>query len=127
MAKRILIVDDERDMQVYLRTLLRKAGYETATASDGDQALALAGELRPDLITLDLVMPRRSGGTTYEALRAMPETRDIPVVILTGIAAQAEMFDGADPAIPKPDAVLDKPIDREAFLRTVAELVGGGA
>lgn len=125
MTKRILIVDDERDMQIYLRTLLRKAGYETAVAADGEEALSQAEYLRPDLITLDLVMPRRSGTTVYEALRTSPTTRDIPVIILTGIVTRAKMFDGADPAIPKPEAVMDKPIDRAAFLRTVEEFVGG--
>jgi two-component system, OmpR family, alkaline phosphatase synthesis response regulator PhoP len=125
MTKRILIVDDERDMQVYLRTLLRKAGYETAVAADGDEALSLAEEFGPDLITLDLVMPRRSGTTVYEALRTSPGTRHIPVIILTGVATRADMFDGGDPVIPRPEAVMDKPIDRAAFLRTVEEYVGG--
>ena len=120
--KRVLIIDDEKDMQVYLSTLFRKAGYEPLVACDGDEGLRCARETRPDLITLDILMPRQSGVIAYDALRAAPETRDIPVVVLSGLGDQvaAGLGDGR----PAPAAVVDKPIDREAFLATIRELLG---
>ena len=61
MAKKILIIDDENDMRVYLAALFRKAGYETKTASNGEEALLLADSFETDLITLDVLMPKCSG------------------------------------------------------------------
>ena len=124
MSKRILIIDDERDMQIYLKTLFRKAGYEPRIAQNGEEGLKAAREYRPDLITLDVLMPRKSGVLAYESLREDPSTREIPVMIVTGLAGQEGMFLGARGDLPPPNAVMDKPIDREAFLRKVEELIG---
>ena len=121
MAKRILIIDDERDMQVYMATLFRKAGYETAVAANGEEGLRKVPDFKPHLITLDLLMPRKSGVMAFESLRTAPETREIPVVVVTGLAQNKELLrSGVRP----PEAVVDKPIDREALLRTVEELLG---
>lgn len=123
MAKKILIIDDEQDMLVYLATLFETAGYEPITAANGIEGLARARELRPDLITLDIMMPRRSGVRTYSELRSAAETRDIPVIILTGLSRQDDFF-GADLGeLARPDAVVEKPIDRESFLSTVGALL----
>ena len=124
MAKRILIIDDELDMQIYLRTLFRKAGYETAVAANGEEGLELARSFRPHLITLDLLMPRKSGVLTYENLRTTPETRDVPIFVVSGLAGNEEMFRGATAELPLPEAVVDKPINREAFLEKVEEVLG---
>jgi CheY-like chemotaxis protein len=126
MAKTILIIDDERDMQIYLKTLFRKAGYEARVAANGEEGLELARELRPDLITLDLLMPRKSGVLAYEGLRTAPETREIPVIILTGLSSRESLFNGGIGDLPKPEAVVDKPIDRDAFLKQVKEIIGPG-
>ena len=67
MAKKVLIIDDEQDMRVYLEALFRKAGYETETASDGEEGVRLAEAHRPDLITLDVLMPRKWGSRPIEA------------------------------------------------------------
>jgi CheY-like chemotaxis protein len=125
MAKRILIIDDERDMQVYLATLLRKAGYETSVAQNGEEGLKKVDTFKPDLITLDLLMPRQSGVIAYESLRSSPATKEIPVMVVTGLAQHDQLFAHASTGIPKPDAIVDKPIDRDAFLKMVGELIGG--
>jgi CheY-like chemotaxis protein len=127
MDATILIVDDERDMRIYLRTLLRKAGYTVIEAIDGIEGVELALERRPDLIVMDMVMPRQSGATAYETLRDTPETSGIPVVILTGVTTRAAMFDDESSSAPKPAAFLDKPIDREDFLRQIGAILGDRA
>lgn len=125
MAKRILIIDDERDMQVYLGALFRKAGYEVEVAQNGEEGLKKVGEFRPDLVTMDLVMPRRSGVIAFEALRSSPETQEIPVIVVTGLAQHDELFRSDAPDVRPPEAVVEKPIDRERLLETVAGLIGG--
>ena len=122
MAKKILIIDDEKDMQVYLGALFRKAGYETEAASNGEEGVELAQSCQPDLITLDVLMPKKSGIKTYRALRTSAQTRDIPIVVLTGLPRLDDFFGGLGD-LPRPDALVEKPIDREAFLATVKPLI----
>jgi CheY-like chemotaxis protein len=123
MAKTILIIDDEQDMQIYLKTLFRKAGYDTAVASNGEEGLRLARELRPDLITLDLLMPCKSGVLAYEGLRTSSETTTIPVIILSGLPGKEELFKSGVRDLPRPEAVVEKPINREAFLKEVGRIL----
>lgn len=124
MAKKILIIDDERDMQVYLGTLFRKAGYETETASNGDEGLRMAESFQPDLITLDVLMPKRSGVKAYRGLRTSARTSSIPIVVLTGLTRLDDFF-GDLGDLAQPDALVEKPIDRETFLAKVKELIAG--
>ena len=121
----ILIIDDELDMQIYLRTLFRKAGYETEVAANGEAGVEAAVALRPALITLDLLMPRQSGLLAYSALRTRAETREIPVIILTGLSDHQGLLASLADGVPGPAAVVEKPIQREAFLGIVKEAMGG--
>jgi CheY-like chemotaxis protein len=123
MAKKFLIIDDEQDMRVYLEALFRKAGFETETAENGEEGVWLAEAHQPDLITLDVLMPRKSGIKAYRGLRSSEKTREIPIVVLTGLTRLDDFFGDLD-NLPRPDALVEKPIDREAFLETVQELVG---
>jgi CheY-like chemotaxis protein len=123
MPKKILIIDDEKDMRVYLEALFRKAGYETESAADGDQGVWLAEAHKPDLITLDVLMPKKSGVKAYRGLRTSDKTAGIPVIVLTGLTRSDDFF-GNLGELKQPDAVVEKPIDREAFLGMVEELIG---
>ena len=123
MTKKVLIIDDEKDMRVYLEALFRKAGYETETAANGEEGVWLAEAHQPDLITLDVLMPKKSGVKAYRGLRGSEKTRSIPIVVLTGLTRLDDFFGDLD-NLPRPDALVEKPIDREAFLSTVEELVG---
>jgi CheY-like chemotaxis protein len=123
MAKKVLIIDDEKDMRVYLEALFRKAGYEAQTAENGDEGLWMAEAHQPDLITLDILMPKKSGVKAYRGLRSSEKTRSIPIVVLTGLTRLDDFF-GDLGDLPKPDALVEKPIDRELFLKTVAGIVG---
>lgn len=126
MAKRILIIDDEKDMRTYLGALFRKAGYETDTATNGEEGLELAEARKPDLITLDILMPKGSGVRAYRGLRTSAKTVNIPIVVLTGLTRLDDFF-GDLSDLRQPDALVEKPIDRDAFLETVEALLGAGA
>ncbi|MEE4272786.1 MAG: response regulator [Thermoanaerobaculales bacterium] len=123
MTKKILIIDDEKDMRVYLEAVFRKAGYETETAADGDQGVWLAEAQQPDLITLDVLMPKKSGVKAYRSLRTSEKTAAIPIIVLTGLTRSDDFF-GDFGELRKPEAVVEKPIKREEFLETVKELIG---
>ena len=123
MPKKILIIDDEKDMRVYLEALFRKAGYETDSAADGDEGVWLAEAHKPDLITLDVLMPKKSGVKAYRGLRTSDKTADIPIIVLTGLARSDDFFGNLGELRP-PEAVVEKPIEREGFLDKVRELIG---
>jgi signal transduction histidine kinase/ActR/RegA family two-component response regulator len=117
-APRVLVVDDEPDAREIIRLCLMHAGFDVVEAEDGEQALAAARRLRPQAITLDILMPGREGWQVLAALRENPTTRDIPVIVVSvaeeGILAESL---GAQ-------AYLGKPIDRELLSAVVRELVG---
>ena len=70
MAKKILIVDDEPNIVISLEFLMKKEGFEVAVANDGDEALAMVASFNPDMLLLDVMMPKKSGFEVCEALRA---------------------------------------------------------
>lgn len=88
--KKILIVDDEQDVLLMLEKRLVAEGYSVITATNGTDAIALAKSQRPDLIILDIVMPDIEGGKIAEWLKAVPETKNIPVIFLTALLSKTE-------------------------------------
>jgi DNA-binding response OmpR family regulator len=124
MAKKILIIDDEKDMRVYLGTLFRKAGYEIESAPNGEEGITLAKSFGPDLITLDVMMPKKSGMKAYHDLRTSSETKGIPIIVLTGLTKQEDFFGENLGELPRPEAIVEKPIDRESFLEKAKQIMG---
>jgi CheY-like chemotaxis protein len=124
MAKRVLIIDDEKDMRVYLTTLFQKAGYDVDSAENGFEGLVRAQSTKPDLITLDILMPKKSGLKAYRELRKTPETSDVPIIILTGLGRQEDFFGDDHEDVRRPDAIVEKPIDRDAFLKQAKAIMG---
>jgi len=124
MAKKIMIIDDEEDMRIYLRTLFRKAGYETNEAENGDEGCEKVKADLPDLITLDLLMPKRTGVKCFHTLRQDPTTQQIPIVVLTGLPRHEELFSRDFEGPLKPAAIVEKPIDPDGFLKRVQEIIG---
>lgn len=84
--KKILIVDDEPDIRIFLKTVLLDAGFEAMTADNGKRALEKIKECKPDLISLDLVMPRMRGITLLKCLQNNPDLSDIPFIVVTAHA-----------------------------------------
>lgn len=124
MAKKILIVDDEADVRTYLEVFFQENGYETAVAVDGDDAMEKAREFEPDLISLDIIMPRESGQKFYRALVKDPELSDTPVIILSAVTRYKELFARDHKTMPKPFAFVEKPIDKGELLDKVKEAIG---
>lgn len=123
MPQKVLIIDDEKDMRVYLEAVFRKAGYETESAADGDEGVWLAEARKPDLITLDVLMPKKSGIKAYRSLRTSDKTASIPIIVLTGLTRSDDFF-GDFGDLPTPEAVVEKPIDRDDFIEKVREMIG---
>ncbi|HSV73399.1 MAG TPA: response regulator [Chthonomonadales bacterium] len=106
MAKKILAVDDERHIVRLVQVNLERQGYTVVTAFDGKEALEKVGSEQPDLIVLDVMMPYMDGFEVLQALKRNPSTRDIPVIMLTAKAQDADVFrgwqSGADCYLTKP-------------------------
>jgi len=83
--KRILFIEDESALQKTFDEILKKAGYEMIAALDGEIGLRLAKTKRPDLILLDLVLPKMHGFEVLKQLKETPETKDIPIIVLTNL------------------------------------------
>ncbi|MBS1261389.1 MAG: Polar-differentiation response regulator DivK [Calditrichaeota bacterium] len=123
--KTILVVDDEQDIVDYLRSLFEDNGYEVLVAWDGAEAERLTRERRPDLITLDITMPKESGVKAYKDLKRDPELGAIPILIVTGYGdPQLETFISTRRTAPPPEGYFEKPIDRDELLAKVSELIG---
>ncbi len=122
--KTILIVEDEPDTVTYLSTLLEDAGYSTVAAGDGDQALERVKASRPDLITLDITMPNKSGVRFYRDMKESDEWKGIPIIIVTGISSDFEKFISTRRQVPPPEGYLSKPIDKEQMLALIKQYIG---
>jgi diguanylate cyclase (GGDEF)-like protein len=106
MPETILVVDDDPDIARFVEVNLRSAGYDVAVAGDGEEALERAAELRPDLVLLDVMMPRLDGFEVAQRLRKNPQTANTSIIMLTAKALSADkvtgLQSGADDYIIKP-------------------------
>ncbi len=94
MGKKILLVDDERDLVFYTKLFLEEKGYEVTEAYDGQQALDILETFRPDLVLLDVTMPRLTGWDVLKQMQEDPEKVDIPVLMLTARSEDADKARG---------------------------------
>lgn len=124
---RALVVEDEADYADLLASWLREDGYAVETAADGVEALDHVRTRRPDVITLDMQMPRKGGVEFYRQLRSDTEFRDIPIIVVTGLTVddrdiETFMRTFLDVShLPMPDAYLEKPVDGDELRRVVRE------
>ena len=113
MPGKILIVDDQSSARTALETLLRREGYEVRDASNGPSALAACTDFKPDLILLDILMPGMDGFEVCRRIKATPETRLTPVVLITGLSDTEDRIRGINAGA---DDFLSKPIDVNELL-----------
>jgi len=118
---KILVTDDEPDMVVFLSTVLEDNGAEVFTASSGDEALEILRREKPDLMTLDLSMPGRSGIDVFENLRNDPDIAGTPVCIITGKPEMRKLI--YDRAVTPPEGYVDKPVSDESLLTNVRKIL----
>ena len=133
MPKKILIIDDDPDVILFLETILTDNGYETYQANNGQEGLEVLKETRPDLILLDLMMPIKSGLSFFRDIKRINEFKDIPVIMVTGVAGETgidlEQFfkrgvkqrEGMEL---RPDGYIEKPIDPDRLIEMIKEIIG---
>lgn len=119
MAKKILAVDDERHIVRLVEVNLQRAGYEVVTAFDGKEALEKVKSENPDLVVLDVMMPFMDGFEVLRNLKANPETAEIPVIMLTAKAQDADVFRGWQSGV---DCYLTKPFNPMELLTFVKRI-----
>ena len=111
MAKRILIVDDEPNIVISLEYLMKREGFETAVAVDGEAALEAVARAQPDLVVLDVMLPRMNGFDVCREIRARPDSRAVKVLMLTAKGRETEVARGlgagADAYVTKPFSTKD--------------------
>lgn len=122
-GKRVLVVDDDRVIQQLLEVNLELEGYQVAgTASDGREAIKMAEDLKPDLILLDIMMPKMDGLEVCRHLKSDPKLAKIPIVLLSARAQDMDIREGLDIGA---DAYLTKPFDPVELLDVVGRLLAG--
>ncbi len=126
MAKKILIVDDEPAAIDYASAVLEENGYLAISAEDGLEGMEKARAEKPALVLLDIMMPGKGGIAMYRDLRKDEETKDIPVIIITGVA-RGQRFEESmmrkAPGIPLPDGYIEKPMKPEGLLEAVKDVL----
>ncbi|QEV57079.1 response regulator [Streptomyces platensis] len=122
MSGRILVVDDNKVIRQLIRVNLELEGFEVVTAADGAECLDVVHHVRPDVVTLDVVMPRLNGLHTAARLRSDPRTWDIPIAIVSA-CTQGEVDNGESVGV---DAFLAKPFEPAELVRIVGMLVREG-
>jgi two-component system, OmpR family, alkaline phosphatase synthesis response regulator PhoP len=127
VPRKILAVDDEKHIVRLVQVNLERQGYEVVTANDGKEALEKVEEERPDLVVLDVMMPYMDGFEVLQNMRRNPATRDIPVIMLTAKAQDADVFKGWQSGV---DCYLTKPfnpMELLSFVKRIFDAMSGGS
>ena len=120
MTARVLVVDDTANVRELIRVNLELEGLEVHLAADGQEALDMVEALSPDLVTMDVMMPRLDGLAAAAALKSRPATAEIPIVMVTARAQASDRRAGAAAGV---DAYLTKPFDPDELVATVLALL----
>lgn len=121
MAKKVLIVDDEPNIVISLEFLMKREGFEVVIARDGEEALRKVEEGMPDLMLLDVMMPKKSGFEVCQQLRANPANAALKIVMLTAKGRDTEVTKGLDLGA---DAYMTKPFSTKELVAQVKSLLG---
>jgi DNA-binding response OmpR family regulator len=119
--KKILVVDDEPDIQKILKFRLEENHYEVITAPDGKSCLKKAVEEKPDLIILDILMPRLNGFEVSQRLKKDSKTKDIPIVMLTALAQEKDLSRGLEAGA---SCFITKPFNPVDLISEIEQAIG---
>ena len=130
MSKKVLVVDDDPDVRLFSVTVLEENGYTPLEAEDGESGLKIIKAEKPDLVILDVLMPRQSGVRLYRELKTTKALKDLKVIILSGIAKKTYLrsqkalteFGGAE--IPEPEIYLEKPVEPDELADVIKQVLG---
>ena len=129
MAKKVLNVEDDPDIRMFVTTVLEENGYIPIMAKDGEEGAKKVKEEKPDLIILDILMPKESGIKMYHELKKDPSFKDIPVVMLSGVSkrtflrSQAALTEFGDETVPEPEVYLEKPVEPEDLAEILKKIL----
>ena len=130
MGKRVLVVDDDPDVRLFTQTVLEENGYEPIMTTNGEEGEDAVKKQSPDLVILDVLMPRESGIRLYRKIKTSKKFKDLPVIMLSGIAEKSFLRSqkvltefGGDP-VPEPEAYLEKPVDGDVLAEAVKKVLG---
>jgi CheY-like chemotaxis protein len=130
MSKKVLVVDDDPDVRSFVMTVLDENRYIPLVAQDGVEGFEMIEKNPPDLVILDVLMPRGSGIRLYHKLKTTAKYKELPVIMFTGIAlksflkSQKVLDEFKGEAVPEPDIYLEKPVDPEELAAAVKRAIG---
>ena len=129
MAKKVLVVDDDPDVRLFNITVLEENGYKPLEATNGEEGMQIIRTEQPDLVLLDVMMPKESGIRLYRQMKTDSKLKKIPVIILSGITQKSFLrsqkalteFGGAE--VPEPEAYLEKPVEPEELAAAIKSIL----
>jgi two-component system phosphate regulon response regulator PhoB len=129
MRKKVLTVDDDPDIISFIVTVLEENDYIPLEANNGEEALAKIRQEKPDLVILDVLMPRQSGIKMYRELKTDDSLKNIPVIILSGITrrtflrSQEALTEFGGQNVPEPEAYIEKPVAPEELAEIIKKVI----
>lgn len=129
MGKKVLVVDDDADIRLFSVTVLEENGYIPVEATNGEEGMKIIRKEHPDLIILDVLMPRESGIRLYRQIQTDSKLRKIPIIIMSGITRKSFLRSqkaltefGGDP-VPEPISYLEKPVEPEELAAEIKKIL----
>ena len=119
MRKKVLVVDDDPDVRLFNTTVVEENGYIPVEAANGEEGLKMVREEKPDLVTLDVMLPGLDGFEVCNRLRGDPETARMPIIMLS---AKGQEIDKATGLKVGADRYLSKPVDRSTLLNAIEDM-----
>jgi len=129
MSKKILVVDDDPDVRLFNLTVVEENGYTAIEAADGLEGKEMIKTHHPDLVILDVLMPRQSGIRLYREIKTDSKLGPLPVIVLSGIAeksflrSQKVLTEFGGKPVPKPEAYLEKPVEADDLAKTIKNVL----
>lgn len=130
MSKKVLVVDDDPDVVTFNVTIVEELGYTALVAKNGEEGLRIVKEEKPDLVILDVLMPRQSGVRLYRELKTDESLGQIPVIMLSAIAektflrSQKALTEFGEDKVPEPEIYIEKPIEPEELSKIIKDTLG---
>ena len=130
MSKKVLVVDDDPDVVTFNVTIVEELGYTPLVAKNGEEGLKIVKKEQPDLVILDVLMPRQSGVRLYRELKTDESLGQIPVIMLSAIAektflrSQKALTEFGEDKVPEPEIYIEKPIEPEELSKIIKDTLG---